>query len=218
MVQGFVCAGGLCAIGAKVQLATRSADTVVGVPDARSRGKHALEEVAHTLTIAEPGWKNAWRGKGKHVLERMHKSLMMHWCQTRMCGRSRQGHEWRLKMLRRQRKRRRCIRDKPHSRASRAQHGPCCKGIESFHARDRIQRAWGHGNIGDGCRGREPRSERAEEEQDNIANILGKRVNVLVQTAMMAMLVNETLLSGEVCGHLSGALLDPLLLHEGRDK
>ena len=34
----------------------------------------------------------------------------------------------------------------------------------------------------------------------------------------MAMLVNATLPSGEVHGHLSGELRDPLLEHEGREK
>ena len=46
----------------------------------------------------------------------------------------------------------------------------------------------------------------------------GRRVNVLMQTAMMATLVSATLLGGEVYEHLSGELLDPLLVHEGREK
>ena len=48
--------------------------------------------------------------------------------------------------------------------------------------------------------------------------IAGRHVNEVVQTAMMAMLVNATLPSGEVHGHLSGGLLDPLLVHEGDEK
>ena len=48
--------------------------------------------------------------------------------------------------------------------------------------------------------------------------IAGKCVNVSMQTAMMALLVNATLPNGEVYGHLRGELLDPLFVHEGREK
>ena len=48
--------------------------------------------------------------------------------------------------------------------------------------------------------------------------IAARRANVLMQTAMMAMLVNAKLPSEEVYGHLSGELLDPLHVHEGREK
>ena len=39
-----------------------------------------------------------------------------------------------------------------------------------------------------------------------------------MQTAMIAMLVNATLPSEDIYGHLSGELLDPQLVHEGREK
>ena len=48
--------------------------------------------------------------------------------------------------------------------------------------------------------------------------IAGKWMNVLMQKAMMAMLVNATLPGGEVCRHFSGELPDPLLVQEGREK
>ena len=35
---------------------------------------------------------------------------------------------------------------------------------------------------------------------------------------MMAILVNATLPSGDIYGHLSGELLDPLLVQEGRER
>ena len=41
-------------------------------------------------------------------------------------------------------------------------------------------------------------------------SIVGQWAHTLMQTAVMAMLVNATLPSGEVYGHLSGELLDPL--------
>ena len=48
--------------------------------------------------------------------------------------------------------------------------------------------------------------------------IAGKFMNVLMQKAMMAMLVNATLPGGEVCRRFSGELPDPLLVLEGREK
>ena len=49
-------------------------------------------------------------------------------------------------------------------------------------------------------------------------NIDGTRVNVLMTTAMMAMLVNATVPSGDIYGHLSGELLDPQCAQEDRER
>ena len=85
-------------------------------------------------------------------------------------------------------------------------------------ARDGIERIWRDGSFWHGCQRRKPRSERVQEEQCSFVGIGGRLVNVPVKTSMTTMLVNATLPSREVCGHLSGALLDPLLVHEGREK
>ena len=56
--------------------------------------------------------------------------------------------------------------------------------------------------------------------KSNIASltIAGARVDVWMQTAMMAMLVKATLLTGDTYGHLSGEVLDPLLVQEGHER
>ena len=48
--------------------------------------------------------------------------------------------------------------------------------------------------------------------------VAGKWANVLMQTAMMARQAIATLLSGDIYGHLSDELLDPLLVQEGRER
>ena len=45
----------------------------------------------------------------------------------------------------------------------------------------------------------------------------GKCANVLMQTAMIAMLVTATVTSGDIHGHLSGEVLDPQLVQEVRE-
>ena len=48
--------------------------------------------------------------------------------------------------------------------------------------------------------------------------VSGRRVSVLQNFMVCALLVGATMLNGDVYGHLSGELLDPLLVHEGREK
>ena len=59
----------------------------------------------------------------------------------------------------------------------------------------------------------------SESKKSRVASITidGKWVNVVVQTAMITMLVHATVPTGDIYDHLSGELLDPQLVQDGRE-
>ena len=103
MVQGFVCAGALYAIGAEAQLATRCAGPVAGVLSMKSCGKR----------FRTHGWMQSMSGKRRRGSDTHECRTRLRECLTRegqararadpqvleeaqTCWRSRQLHEWRF--------------------------------------------------------------------------------------------------------------------------